>query len=1706
MSMRGYINGWKEKRQSSHSGIPASSRPVTAWAGTSDRDQSLKKIIEEAVLAAFESDVFKTAVASQVDPAFSRQQEKLNQLKATNLNLESTLQSHFDEVVKPIQDHLIRLDIPQYGHELEGLSTGLRSLEGQLNDLHIPDHSKEINDLWSGQTRLLKSIETRFDGLEHRVEELDRKLDHLDKSTVDGDLRSALRFGELSNELQDRNTTLGDRIWEIERDLGKKIDAHQRKVTGACEELGKNVRTIDSTLETMQTQMDQDNVLTAVNRAISRVELSEKALRRDILALQEKVSSIDTSAIPFQSRKLESIERGVAEIKKEIEVQGNLASLDSKLLSTNTARLENIVSGVGKLQTLAESTNGISHEMSESLELNATSVKDDIEAVRLHVAALDGVVVSHAEKLGEAVSSVTRMEGALVGLDAATISKLGSLESSMVRIGEGLTPLSSHTTKLDQLESIMSGVDKDMKPHKIALDDLTSTLTEMKSNISAALSSHDNSLDTIRQQVSDKSSTNQLTSTLSELQSSIEQKLSLSVRTIENDTSEILEALENSKTIHASDHEYVTETLRTIIDASDDTKQEITDLQRAILTTVQDHGTAAPKKEDITIFQSTVLHALERNGSRLEEVGEFKPIRELSAKMDELATSIPRNLEPALQSTARSAVEEIVSHIGGLDGKLQAGVDSMTEAAASRVGKLQAPITEILDEVRASKAILETEKTEIREEFQSTRTAVEVSKAAHAKDATSIIALLQDVQDASRDEKILQQLEFWGQRCNSKQATDTSTITELLQASQERDEALQLSVAGLWEKSSGIAEYLESGEVQSSSLLRDLDAIKSILENDEKISSVQQIATDTARALDAIQLDLHQIKEDQTTRTIKQLLLQNASSMATAYEGIVAIDTKIKTSEDSILTTVQDMRTGLSKDILDAASSTTTSVGDDIADLKIDLASRISTSTNVLRAEIKGMDLSPATYAIESLREEVQSSSTEMHGDIVFATEDIKSRLDSSIDSLTKIVKDHGNANKDTSQQTGAAIENLKGEVQSCSDVLQDYTKLVAENIKKDVGDWIEALAKDVKHIGKEHGKSSDQHATILSHLEEVSRSNTASLAGGLGKVQQALNPISEVREDVRAIVAGVLELDQLAKSDSKNISAMYEVAQISLRSNATAEKELRNAIDAGKAETLKAVETNHSILSEFHNVTTGELSRIRTHVKDVDISLAKAVSESEATNASILTHVTSTSEQTCTLKSHLAEMKTSLAQADFERGEADRVRAEVLSAVQGNSKELHQIEETLNNSSSERKEAMKAIKMDFSDLGRLILHDTADLKSQVTRDLSAINTEMASGLEEVKTRVDEVAAQAKREHEITLSTVKSENKSLSDTVVREAQSTSGAIDAVKEAVATEAGKTRTSLESNLTLVQQSLQSSIEGISTDVGKGFTDATSERKESRKTSEASFIILSDSIRQQAENTNNAVESLQSRLLSDAQNMNATLRLSIDSMKSDINDLTSDITSSNAGIREDVKFLDGKIISRIKGLETAVGGTNTALSRSISETETTLQSGIDSISNRMGAIDAAVRVNSAAIARVDKAVLETTSQVKGVILDNHHELETQLDEGLHESGTRIKGVSDFDIPRLEARLEAIGKRNRDALEVIGARVVGTAKKFDEMVTHHGQQKERLNGNGSGGERVGLERSVSELPMGGSVSGRLRVSSNASSRDSGFARMSGL
>ncbi|KAH6690787.1 hypothetical protein DL95DRAFT_348766, partial [Leptodontidium sp. 2 PMI_412] len=222
MSMRGSpINWWKEKRQSSHSGIPHANRPQTAFPWNADHELDLSKVVEQAVLAAFESTAFKIAVASQVDPAFTRHQEKLNQIKTTNLNLESVLQGHFT-----------------------GIISGQERLEKRIDEMHtsIPNYSDEFSEIISGQGKFIKLFESRMSAIESRLEDLDRKAGDLDEGVVNADLRSAIRFGEISNELQDRNTTLNNSIWEVQRELGKKVDALQRRVVGACEEVGKVVR------------------------------------------------------------------------------------------------------------------------------------------------------------------------------------------------------------------------------------------------------------------------------------------------------------------------------------------------------------------------------------------------------------------------------------------------------------------------------------------------------------------------------------------------------------------------------------------------------------------------------------------------------------------------------------------------------------------------------------------------------------------------------------------------------------------------------------------------------------------------------------------------------------------------------------------------------------------------------------------------------------------------------------------------------------------------------------------------------------------------------------------------------------------------------------------------------------------------------------------------------------------------------------------------------------------------------------------------------------------------------------------------------------------------------------------------------------------------------------------------------------------------
>ncbi|PBP22601.1 hypothetical protein BUE80_DR006483 [Diplocarpon rosae] len=1544
MSMKGSPIGWfKEKRQSSHSGIQNARRPATAIPLSEDRD--VAKIVEQAVLAAFESDAFKMAVASQVDPAFTRHQERLNQIRTTNLNLESTLQSHVEDVpplLDTIQNHLTGLVIPDYRQDLDSLALGQEKLERQLKDLQIPDHARELGDIASAQSQLLKTLESRFDGLASRIDEFDRKLGELDGSVVSADLRSAIRFGEISNELQDRNTTLGDRVWGVERELGKKVDALQRKVVAACEDVGKSVRSSHDAVETLRAKLDEDDVLAAVQKGNSRAEFSEKALRRSIVAIQDKVASFDTAAISSQTARLEVIERGVLDFKKEAEAARNLASVSSKFMSANTSKLDNIAAAVGKMQIVVESTSETCQEVFESQEQNAGSVKEDVEAVRMHVRALDSMAVSHARKLSEASNSITRMESTLIGTNSTAISRLEDLESSISRVEDGLKPLSVHTTKMENLQTNMAGVVKDIKPHRAILDDLASTLSELRSNVDTAISSHSESLETIQQKVCDTSKVDLLASSLSEVQSQIEQKISSS-----------------------------------------------------------------------------------------------------------------------LELTSRSTVEQIDSRIG----VVQAGLNLSAEHANQQAEKSAVLITELHKEVRSTQAFLESEKAEINEQFRSTNEVVEASQVAHKDDAISTRKLLQDLQEASKDDEILLQIESWTHTCISNQAAEIAS-----------------TIADIDKKSAQISEFLRSGNLESSSTARELAAIKSILENDTTLAFVKESANTTGQAFRTVQASLQELKEHSTMSKIEHLALKNVASLDAAHESIQAIGSKIMSNEEAIRSTVRDVQTALATNISDAATDIQTSTADIVAGLKTDLGSTITSSADALSVEVKAVDLSSTTTAVESLKEQFE--------------EVIKTALAS-------------NATLTAEQLTTVeqSVKALKEEISTSVQVTQDRTDLAAEGVKSSIATAIESLTTDVRDFGNIHSRGLQQNATSLANLEEVSNTHSASMSEQLARIQKAIDPISGVPEDVALLLASAEELDQTTKSNAKSLSSIQELVLASGAELGAVSSELKMAIDASESKTLLAVEASQAKFSELRQAGEDQMGRVRGTLEDVDAALVKIASEIghantslttlstvcedipgifkgaqefeavhreafkdfKASQAAILASVTGTATEVISVKSDVGSIADSLDRADQKHDAASKTQARVLSILETNSTELHSIEETVKQDSVHRKELSETLTSSISSLDSSMLSSNAEVKtavlsgiatvgSSVTREVSVVNTSLEkasserkeslealkldilgmekvfnegttgsratilSGLEAIALKVSEgtdkintglekasvkweealessrleIANRTQELHAVVtksaidtekaqddmLSGLRSEARSIGDAVAVRADRSDKAVESKLEAaqvsIFLEVENTKKALNTDLVAIQSSIKDSREAldkISADFSARFDLAASESVKSHEITRAALSSenksISDVVLREIQNANGAIDLAKGSVVEEIENTRNTLG--------------SNFKSSQASLQECIECLKTEIGT---GLEKASSETTKAHEAAVISMQADGKLLFDTLVREVGKTNEAVedfKQNSSSASETTQAWFDSMRKSLGIISEN-------------------------------------------------------------------------------------------------------------------------
>ncbi|PMD18100.1 hypothetical protein NA56DRAFT_258573 [Hyaloscypha hepaticicola] len=153
-------------------------------------------------------------------------------------------------------------------------------------------------------------------------------------------------------------------------------------------------------------------------------------------------------------------------------------------------------------------------------------------------------------------------------------------------------------------------------------------------------------------------------------------------------------------------------------------------------------------------------------------------------------------------------------------------------------------------------------------------------------------------------------------------------------------------------------------------------------------------------------------------------------------------------------------------------------------------------------------------------------------------------------------------------------------------------------------------------------------------------------------------------------------------------------------------------------------------------------------------------------------------------------------------------------------------------------------------------------------------------------------------------------------------------------------------------------------------------------------------------------------------------------LESLKSSL-ETTLATSTQSASRTHSLLEAHGPVLQTIKS---SLDSNNTLTSTTLS----TLSTNLETISTELSTIAPAVRINSAAISRVDRAVLETGAQIKSVVLEGSsktsREIDAaleQIDESLHDSNTRLMGISDFELPRIREavkELESLVERELD------------------------------------------------------------------------------
>lgn len=665
-------------------------------------------------------------------------------------------------------------------------------------------------------------------------------------------------------------------------------------------------------------------------------------------------------------------------------------------------------------------------------------------------------------------------------------------------------------------------------------------------------------------------------------------------------------------------------------------------------------------------------------------------------------------------------------------------------------------------------------------------------------------------------------------------------------------------------------------------------------------------------------------------------------------------------------------------------------------------------------------------------------------------------------------------------------------------------------------------LCSDLSEIIVKEGQSTSKAATeevqriktfLESKIHETSQLSVSEISKGIESIiQKASEDASKSCEVIlEAVEAGSKSSVDVVMQESGKINDVVATIKTFVHSEAEntnkSMESLRGSLgtiaqdfeNGSRVATTERTEAREIVVGGFADLTdlvqqqSAALARVQSEQREI-LSGVSAVNERvEATNDSLIKTIVRESQDALASLTDLAQQQATAVAA------METTQQEVLSALGTVNSATDNVYKALEDRTNHLSDS---IHMGFSDA---LVHRTAAEKSReagvatlsgfIKREAEATRTALESTQDRV---VSDVASVSESLDTIGKSLEKRTDRLSVDVSQGFAEATthrSKAEEALHANLTTISASHHQELESTRVAMQysqtsittdirkshellasfaQTSKQSVEELSAATQMGFANATIESTESRKAQASHFATLSGFIHDGAKVTGDAVEAVQKGVAAEVKKTNFDLKHSLGGLKLQMEQISGNQNTLIAGLGDEIKGLDGKTHDRFTSLEASGEEHTNALAGTIDQMNISLQTELDSITDSMKVVDAAVRVNSAAIARVDKAVLESSSQVKNVVHDGNRDLLASLDEYLQDTSRRVRTLAEFDIPRLEL----LAKRNRDATEVIGGRVIGTSKKFDEMVTHHGQKPN------------GLDRS--ELMT---ASGRLRKSSNASS-----------